>query len=136
VSNDLYANARERMLGAFNWASLNVVLVAWSGDYVFDEAHLLAADVLAQGAVAESVSLDATGVLARPGGYARTDPIVLPAVPIIEITFLTLCERGLSTDQHKLLCYIDTGVGLPFIGNGLDQVAQPDWLQLRGWFQA
>ena len=133
--NSLYAYPRERMLGAFNWTGLDIMLIAWSGTYAFNEGHVLTAAVLASGAVAQSSSLPATGIMVRPGGYARTNPIVLPNVPVVQISFLTLCERGLSPDQHQLICFLDEGVGLPFMGTGLDQPVQPDWLNARGWFR-
>ena len=134
--NNIYANARERALASFNWVDLNLVLMAWHGAYVFDETDLTTADIVALGGVLDGVSLPLTNVLARPGGYARTDPALFPLMPVgPEVTFLTLVEDVGIAGQEKNILYMDEALGLPFVPNGLDQIIQPDWLERRGWFR-
>lgn len=136
--NALYALPRELLLkAALNWPTLAIYIQAWRGSYAFNEAHVTSADVTAAGGALVQTSLAATGAVVRPGGYGRTDPILLPTVPASPnpITFLTLSEITTLPGTHRLILFIDEAEGLPFVPNGLDQPVQPDWLNARGWFR-
>lgn len=136
--NSLYALPREQMIKAtFDWEAMSLWLQAWRGPYGFDETDAVSGDILAGGAELVQTSQIATNVLARPGGYARTDPIVFPNMPASEepVTFLTLSETSTDPGTHRLILFINDAEGLPFTPNGQDQPVQPDWLNARGWFR-
>lgn len=135
MANQLYSADRVKFInGGFNWPSLPARLDAWRGSYVFDEAHASIADITAAGGVQVVVGLALSGKIAKPGGYAASNPAILPTVPVgAPVTFLVLMD---TTGTPVPIAYIDDAQGLPFTPNGLDQVVQPDWLQLRGWFRA
>lgn len=132
--NDLYDGARVRMLSnQFDWATLDVRLVAARGPYTFLPENATLADAVADGAELVVTSIPFTGLMVRPGGYAASDTAVLPDVPASTdpVTFLLMTEAG----SDLLIAYIDDAEGLPFAPNGQDQNVQPDWIHLRGWFR-
>lgn len=135
--NTFYARYRDHLLAADTpWTGLPVGLVAWSGIYFFDEAHITVANVQTAGGTVVSVAEPNPTTIAGPGGYAITDAMLLKAVPVgPPVSFLTLIRVGPSVPTSELIAYINQAEGLPFIPNGLDIVVQPDWLNRRGWFR-
>lgn len=129
--SSLYAVARSRMLKAtFDWVNIPARLHAFAVPYLFDESHA----TLSQVGVPVASSLNLTGQVVSPAGYARSDSAVLIDVPAGQtVTFLILAEHG--PVDPPLIAFIDEAEGLPLLTNGLDQVVVPDWIQQRGWFR-
>jgi hypothetical protein len=117
--------------GLFDWDNIDVRMYGFTDPaYVFDENDAILSHV----GVPVTTSLTLTGMVATATGFCRSDAAVLVSVPIgPPIRFLILAEYGPL--DPPLIAYIDMGEGLPYIGNGLDQVVIPDWLDERGWFR-
>ena len=122
--------------GAFNWLTMNLTLVAWSGTPVFVATDQDVVDITGRGTTtARGVSLPITQKMVAADGTVQTNQVVIPAVPIgPDITHFTLVDDQGAADT--LLSYLDEATELPFVANGLDLIVQPDWLQARGWFRA
>jgi hypothetical protein len=135
--NQLYYDASYRLMTAqFNWTSLDLMLVAWGGEPLFAAADTTIAAIKARGFVELGFSLDILGPAVDPTGIGQTGQVLLPGIAVGEtITWFTMCERQTTHDQSKLILYVDEALNLPFEGNGLDVVVQPDWLEQRGWFR-
>lgn len=136
--NALYNVARVRRLqNQFNWVTLALRVVAWSGPYTFDEYHTLTSQIAAT-ATKRAHSLLLDGHTVTTGGYARANAAVIENLVAggDPVTFLTLCEDTGDTSNMPLIAFYDTGIGLPFQPNGLDWLIQPDWIAERGYFRA
>lgn len=137
MSNQPYDVARFRMLTAnLDWPNLNLVLSLWSGTPAFVATHQLISHIKGAGGNELGVSLPVTLTSVPASGYAVTNNIVVPEVPIgPSVTWMTMSERVSPHDNSKLLLFIDEALDLPFVSNGLDIVITPDWLNQRGWFR-
>ena len=136
--NNIYDIGRFSLLTAgLDWRTVDLVVSAWRSplpSFIATDLNLLA--IKARGDIEAAVSLPINGTAATTDGTARTDSIVLPAVPTgADVTYLTMAVKNAVHDQSQLILYIDDALGLPFTPNGLDVVITPDWLQNRGWFR-
>jgi hypothetical protein len=137
--NNLYLNARYRMVtGDFDWRTLDVLLAAWSGPYMFDEGHRTNNDVVLAGGIPIAYAEpNASNTIHAQTAIVQTNPILFRQVPIgPPLVFLTQAIRGINELSSELIAYYDTGEGLPYAPNGLDVLVHPDWLNQRGWFRA
>jgi len=135
--NQPYDIARYKFVtGTFDWLTMNLVLVAWSGtpNFVATDQHIN--DITGRGVTtARGVSLPITQKNVAADGTTQTNQVVIPDVAIGQpITHFTLVDDQVGGDT--LLYFIDEALDLPFDPNGLDMVIMPDWLSMRGWFRA
>jgi hypothetical protein len=135
--NQPYDIARYQFVtGAFNWTTMNLLLIAWAGPPTFVPTDQNTGDIATRGTTtARGTSQPITQKTVAANGTTQTNQVVIPAVPIgTPITHFTLVnDQGAI---KTLLYYIDEAIDLPFDPNGLDMLIQPDWLTQRGWFRA
>jgi hypothetical protein len=135
--NALYDGAaRSMMLGQFSWMSPYLMVVAWTGtpDYVATDNTI--ADIKGRGGTDIGSSMTIEGQAVAPDGTGKTDRVLIPGIPVGEAaTWLTLCIRGSTFDDSRLVFFADEVEGFPFAPNGLDLLIQPDWITQRGWFR-
>lgn len=133
--NQVYDNARFKLATAgLDWRSAVYLLTAWKGapDFIASDANI--GQITARGnATLLATSLTITGRAVSLDGTTQTDPVLIPAVPAGEIVSFFVMHLVAGSEP---LLFIDEADGLPFTGNGLDLMVQPDWALERGWFRA
>jgi hypothetical protein len=118
MSNERYTFANERFLtGQLDWITDTFkVLLVNTANYTFlKDVHQYLADVPTDARVATSAAL------ANPvatGGVALADDITINSVsgPLIE-AIIIFHDTGSDTTS-ELICYLDTGIGLPWNPQG------------------
>lgn len=133
--NALYDTARRRMLSnQFNWTTMAVRMLAFVDNYTFDGTDNTVADI---GFVPAAESQLLTGKSVSTRGFAAGDQAWFQTPPLSSPwKFLVLVDDtapGLS--DRPLIAYYDTGINIPRVINGQDEVVIPDWLAQQGWFQ-
>jgi len=138
MSNSIYNGARYRLpLALMDWTKIDLMLSAWAGTPTFVATDLYISNIAGRGAVERGTSMPITSATVAPDGTARTNRVIIPAIPIgTPITFFTMSERKPTHSLSELILFIDDAKDLPFDPNGLDLLVQPDWLQERGWWKA
>ena len=134
----IYDSARVKLLtAALNWPAASLIVSAWASPPDFDPTDQKISDLKARGLIEAGVSLPVTGPSVSANGTAATDAVVVPGIAVGQvINWLTMAELKSPHDDSELIIYVDqTDVPLPFNGNGLDLVLQPDWLANQGWFR-
>jgi hypothetical protein len=134
----IYDWARAQLLTAnLDWLAVELVVSIWSGTKTFVPTDRTIADVKARGAVERGYSLPITDTSVSVDGTARTDPVLIPAVPVgAPLLWITMSEVATPHDNSKLLLFIDQVLpALPYTANGLDIVLTPDWAAGRGWWR-
>jgi hypothetical protein len=132
--NDIYNHTRQRLLTAtFDWRALSLALVAWQGTPDFDPTDIKVSAIDTRGGIRIGWSLAITGNTVTPEGIARSNPILIPTVPIgPDITWFTLVEEKVPRENSVPILFIDTAENLPYTPNSLDVLVNPDWTQNRG----
>lgn len=118
MANDRYTFANQQLLsGQINWTSDNLkVLLVNTANYTFlKDVHQSLSDVPLSARIATSGAL--TGKTAT-GGVARASDLTINAVsgPVIG-AFIIFKDSG-TDSTSTLICYIDTGNGLPWNPQG------------------
>lgn len=134
----IYDLGRVKLLtAALNWPAANLVVSAWTGapDFLVTDTKL--STIKARGHTEAGVSLPVTNPTVAANGTAATDAVVVPGIAVGQvINWLTMAELKSPHDDSELILFLDqTDAPLPFEGNGLDFVLQPDWLSNQGWFR-
>lgn len=118
MSNERYAYANEQFLsGQLNWLTGTFkVLLVDTANYTFlkDVDHSLA-DVPASARVGTSAAL--SGKTAADG-VARADDITVTSVVGPTIEALIIFHDTGTENTSELVCYLDTGIGLPWDPQG------------------
>jgi hypothetical protein len=137
VTNQIYdVSRRSLLLGALNWTSIPLVMLAFRDTPVFDPTDATLQQVVDTTPTLAGTSLPVTGKTVTVDGTAQTDPIVVPGIPVgPDVTFFVLSENTGSYATSRPILFIDDAFELPFVPNGLDLVIQPDWLSQRGWWR-
>jgi hypothetical protein len=118
MSNELYSFARQQFLsGQLNWltGTFNVLLVD-IGNYTFVkdvDRHL--ADIPVAARIATSSAL--TGASAT-NGVALADDVTINAVTGPSIEAIVIFHDTGNATTSELICYLDTGIGLPWNPQG------------------
>jgi hypothetical protein len=134
----IYDGARQKLLtAALDWRAQSLIVSAWQGAPDFNPADMTIASITGRGGVEAGTSLDMTGLAVSANGTAASQPVVIPGIAAaVPVGWFTIAQKNASHAASALLLFIDTIVPpLPFIGNGLDLVLQPDWLSAQGWFR-
>jgi hypothetical protein len=136
--SNIYDWARAQLLTAnLDWLGVELVVSAWSGTPTFVPTDVTIANVKSRGAVERAYSLPVAGTSVSIDGTAKSDPVVIPTVPVgAPILWFTMSEVAVPHDTSKLILFLNDVVPpLPFIPNGLDLVLTPDWSAGRGWWR-
>jgi hypothetical protein len=135
--NQPYDNARYRMLSAaLNWTTEPMVLSAWSGTPDFVKTDKTISQIKARGNTELAKSLPITSQTVAADGTAQTNDVLIPGIAVgMTVTWFTMSDQFPLHDASELILFIDTAVELPFVGNALDMLIRPDWLENRGWFK-
>jgi hypothetical protein len=134
----IYDCARvDLLLAGMDWPNIDLVVSAWAGTKEFVPTDVTIANIKARGATEQAYSLPIQTTSVTPDGTARTDPVLIPNVPVgPPILWFTMSEVALPHDQSKLILFIDETIPvLPFVPNGLDLLLLPDWSTGRGWWR-
>jgi hypothetical protein len=134
----IYDRARYDLLTAsLNWLTVSLKLTAWVGSPQFFPADMSIAAIKARGAVQAGESLPINSNTASIAGYAQTNPVLIPAVPVgPSVTWFTMSKVDLAVPDNSMpILHLDDVLGLPFVPNGLDMLVMPDWVYQRGWFR-
>lgn len=135
--NQVYNNARYRMLtSALNWITEPMILSAWAGTPDFVATDKAIGNVKARGNVEIAWSIPITSQSVASDGTAQTNDVLIPGIAVGQtVTWMTMSDQFGSHDLSELILFIDDAIELPFVGNGLDMLIRPDWLDNRGWFK-
>lgn len=135
--NQIYNNARFRMLtSSLNWTTEPMILSAWAGTPDFVATDKAIGNVKTRGNVEIAWSIPITAQSVANDGTAQTNDVLIPGIAVGQtVTWLTMSDQFGSHDLSELILFIDDAIELPFIGNGLDMLIRPDWLDNRGWFK-
>jgi hypothetical protein len=135
--NDVYDHARYQLLTAqLNWASIPLVLSAWSGTPTFNPAHQTISNIISAGFTERGHSLAVTQQSVAVDGTAQTNTVIIPGVTVgAPITWFTMAQKNATHTLSMLILYIDEAEGLPFEADGLDMAVTPDWLENKGWWR-
>lgn len=120
MANDRYTFANHQFLaGQLDWTSDSFkVLLVNTANYTFlKNVHHSLADVPLSARIAMSAAL--TGTTATDG-IARASNITISAVTGPVIGAIIIFKDSGADDTSTLVCYIDTGVGLPWNPQGGD----------------
>jgi hypothetical protein len=134
----IYDAARQKFAtAALDWRTQTLIVSAWAGSLDFNPADVTIASITGRGRVEAGTSLDMTGLAVAANGSCRSQPVVIPGIAAaVSVGWFTIAQKGATHAASNLLVFIDQIVpALPFIGNGLDLVLQPDWLSAQGWFR-
>lgn len=137
MSNAIYDQARYQLLtAALDWRTVPLVMSAWGGTPLFDPADRTVADIITHGFAELGYSMTVTGQAVSTDGYAKSNPVLIPGVPVGQpVTWFTFAWQNATHVNSQLILFIDQADGIPFHANGLDMVVQPDWLAERGWWR-
>jgi hypothetical protein len=137
VTNNLYdAQRRFMLLSNFNWTTMALRLLAWSGTPSFVATDTTVNNLIGRGYTIRGTSLDVLGKAVTTTGVAQTSAITIPDVPVgNNITWFTMVKFNASPNAQELILFIDDAFELPFVPNGNDMLVRPDWAQERGWFR-
>jgi hypothetical protein len=130
MANRLYPLARQSFAEAqIDWTSDTIRIAALKSTYTYSATHQFVTD-LGANIVARSADLstktDTSGVL-------NSDAALFALLTGLTVQYLAVFQWTGSDATSRLLYYIDTGINLPTIPNGLDVTVQPD--PTTGWFQ-
>lgn len=134
----IYDGARNKLATAgLDWRTQTLIVSAWEGAADFNPVDTTIASIAARGHVERGTSLDMTGLTVSANGTAGSQPVVVPGIAAgISIGWFTIAQKNATHSASVLLLFIDEAAPpLPFIGNGLDLVLQPDWLSATGWWR-
>jgi hypothetical protein len=126
MANTRYAYANERMLtGQIDWLTdtIKVVLVSTSDYVVLPDTHRHLSDVPIPARVAIS---DALTSKTAASGVARATDLTINSVSGPVVDALILFHDTGNEGTSELICYLDTGVGLPWDPQGQDVVIHWD----------
>lgn len=118
MANGLYDKAREAFLdGNLSWATDNIKVVLVDDTYVANLAtHEFLSDITNSSRV--SVSNLLTNKQST-NGVADADDVSFSLVPNNrQVKALIIYQQNVDEPSSKLIAYIDTATGLPFVGNG------------------
>lgn len=114
MSNELYSFARQRFLsGQINWLSDTFkVLLVDTANYTFVKninQHL--ADIPVAARIATSGALTGTSAT---NGVALADDVTVNSVTGPSIEAIVIFHDTGNANTSELICYLDTGIGLPW----------------------
>jgi len=137
MPNGIYDRARYDLLTAsLNWLTVSLKLTAWVGTPQFFPTDTTIGAIKARGAVAVGESLPINSNTVAVAGYAQTNPVLIPTVPVgPDVTWFTMSKVNIVADNSLPLLHLDDVYGLPFTPNGLDMLVMPDWVYQRGWYR-
>jgi len=124
MANKLFDKGREGILdGSIAWATDNIkAVLVDTGTYTVDLAnHANLSDIAAGARVATSANLASK---TSTGGVADAADQTFTAVTGATVEAIVLYKDTGTAGTSRLLCYIDTGTGLPVTPNGGDITVQ------------
>lgn len=145
MANSLYDRARDQFLrGGYDWDNLPLRLFLLNSNYTVDLVnHNTIADVVPVASMVSYSDIIPSMPLANTSGWAEMEAYefvqVLPGFSTVEentVRHIVVAEDipG-SIDACRLVAYIDTAVGLPFLADGNGYTFTPD-VSLGGGVQA
>lgn len=120
MANDRYTFANQQFLsGEINWTSDTFkVLLVNTANYTFlKDVHHSLADVPLSARIGQSSPLTST---TTANGVARANDITINAVTGPVIGAIIIFKDAGEDDESTLVCYLDTGIGLPWNPQGGD----------------
>ena len=124
MANALYDKGREGILdGTIAWSTDNIkAVLVDTGTYTVNLAtHANLSDITAGARVATSANLASK---TSTGGVADAADQTFTAVTGASVEAIVLYKDTGTAGTSRLLCYIDTGTGLPVTPNGGDITVQ------------
>lgn len=125
MANSMYNKGRERFAKAqLDWINDTIRVVGVdAGAYTFNAAHEYLADIPGIARIAAAVTL--AGKTAD-GGACDGNDVTFSAVSGASIEALAVYKHVTNDADSPLICYIDTGTGLPITPNGGDIIVTWD----------